>query len=523
MSKFNSTSKGKGTTRRTLSKDGVSAWETSACTDLCDRVLTSFFGEDRFYETGKESSDNIIALIHTVAKEKPKFVAKLAILAREEFNLRSVSQVIVAELSKVHKGDSLVSDTLERIAKRPDDLTEIVAYLLKDVSTSKDINGRLKHKNKKLPNSIKKGISKAIIKFDEYQWSKYYGNGKDVKLIDLLKLVHPKPINNEQSDMWRRAIQNKLKPADTWERKLSESGQGVKTEVDKLIAKKECWESLIKSKKIGYMALLRNIRNIIEVGVSEDVHEMVQNYLGNETAVLKSKQLPFRFYSAYKAIVNERQLNPYIKNRYLNVLGKAMSYSAKNIMPIKGRTLLATDLSGSMNGKLSNNSDVSYKEVGAVLSALANQFCDESILCGFGTNFDLIHLSDSPTEILNNVSKIMNTDLGYSTNASLIMQYLLDNNIKVDQIILFSDMQLNGSYTFGLNSLDKDISTYRKRINKNVRIYELNLAGYGSSQINPNDSNYVHMSGWSDNTLKYITEYQSLKTGIIDMVNKVSL
>ena len=523
MSKFNSTSTGKSAARRTKSKDGVSAWKSSAYTDLCDRVLTSFYGEDRFYESGKQSADNIVSLIKTVAKEDPVFVGKLAVLAREQFNLRSVSQVVAAELSKIHKGDNLVSQVVERIAKRPDDLTELVAYILKDAETVETANGLTRKRKRKLSTSLKKGISKAIVKLDEYQWSKYSGNGKDVKLTDLLNLTHPKPLNQAQSDLWKRAFEGKLKVAETWERKISEAGQGTKTDTEKAVAKKENWEELILSKKLGYMALLRNIRNIVQSGVSTEAHQAAQAYLGNETAVLNSKQLPFRFYSAFKVLANERDLDPFVKKGYMKALGLALSYSGKNIPTLKGRTVLATDLSGSMDQPISKDSTVTCKEVGAVLSALASQFCEESIVCAFGTDFKVVNLSDDPMRVLEDTAEIMKTNVGWSTNAHLVMQYLIKNKIVVDQIMLFTDMQLNGGYGYGSNSLDNDIKQYRQSVNKDARIYEMNLCGNGSTQINPNDPNYVHMSGWNDNVLKYITEYQSLKNGIIDMVNQVTL
>ena len=525
MAKFNEATKGKSAATRTVSKDGVPAFKQTAYTELCDRVLTCFFGEDRYYESGKQSSTELIGLIKKVAKEDPVFVAKLAVLAREKFNLRSVTQVIAAELSKIHKGDDLVQRVVNRITQRPDDLTELVAYLLQDAKVKTDLkSGRKLRSDKKIPNSVKKGIATAITKFEEYHWSKYQGTGKDVKLVDLLYLTHPKPLNDEQSAMWRRAIRGELKVAETWERTISAAGQGKQSEDEKIEAKKDGWEKLILEKKLGYMAALRNIRNIIQAGVSKEAHAALQAYLSNENAVLNSKQLPFRFYSAYKAIQAEiKSLDGFLVQGYSKALATALAHSAKNITPLKGRSVLACDCSGSMSNALSKDSTITYHEVGAVLGALANQFCEENIVCAFGSSFKVVNMSDEKSAILNNIEKIMHANVGHSTDAHLVMQYLINNKIQADNILLFTDCQLNGSYGWGGNSLQRDIDTYRKTIKQDVRIYELNLAGYGSSQVNPNDPNYVHMAGWSDNTLKYITDYQELKNGIIDMVNEVEI
>ena len=525
MAKFNETTKGKSAASRTISKDGIPAFKQTAYTELCDRVLTCFFGEDKFYESGKQSSSELLGLVKQVAKEDPVFVAKLAVLAREKFNLRSVTQVLAAELSKIHKGDNLVQKVINRVAQRPDDLTELVSYLLQDAKIKTDLkSGRKVRSDKKIPNSVKKGIAIAITKFEEYQWSKYTGNGKEVKLVDLLHLAHPKPLNDDQSAMWRRAIRGELKVAETWERTISAAGQGKQTEEDKIEAKKDGWEKLILEKKLGYMAALRNIRNIIQSGVSPEAHKMVQDYLSNENAVLNSKQLPFRFYSAYKAIqADVRSMDPFLAKGYTKALSTALAYSAKNITPLKGRSVLACDCSGSMDTALAKDSTTTYHEIGAVLGALANQFCEESIVCAFGSEFKVVDMSDEKTAVLTNIDKVMKANVGHSTDAHLVMQYLIKNKIHADNILLFTDCQLNGSYGWGGNSLQRDIDTYRKTIKNDVRIYELNLAGYGSSQVNPKDANYVHMSGWSDNTLKFITDYQELKHGIIDMVNQVEI
>jgi hypothetical protein len=521
MSKFNSTSKGNGMSKRTLSKDGVSAYELSPKMELCDRVLTCFYGQDRFYENGDESRGNLHNLLEQVAKEDPKFVAKLAVLAREKFNLRSVTQVLTAELSKIHRGDDLVPRVVERIAVRPDDLTELASYLINMTDSKTDLNGRVLHKSKKLPNSIKRGIARAITRFDEYQWSKYSSGKKELKLIDLLKLTHPKPKDDKQSDLWRRAIRGELKAAETWERKLTQAGQNKSSKVEVEDAKRESWEQLIMNKKLPYMAALRNLRNIIESNVSQDAHQKLANYLSNENAVANSRQLPFRFYSAYKALMESYSIDPFVRKLYIKALNKAMYESAKNITPLKGRTLIAIDLSGSMCGTLSDRSGVTYMEVGAMLGALADQYCEDSIVTVFGHDMKVLNIVNEQA-VLDNVNGIMKTNVGHSTNAHLVMRYINENNIKVDNILFFTDMQLNGSY-WGDSSLTKDLNTYRARVNKDAYVYEFNLAGYGSTQVDPNDNKYVHLSGWSDNLLKYVTEYQQLRNGIVDMVEQVEI
>jgi len=499
------------------SKDGVIAFQKDAYQELCDRVLTCFWGQESFYETGKESSSRILALTASVAKEDPVFLAKLAILAREKFNLRSVTQVLTAELSRHHRGDDLIQNVICRVAQRPDDLTEMVAYLINNTAKKVTIKGRTEHKNKRLPNSIKKGIGKAFAKFDEYQLSKYDSSKKEVSLIDLLRLFHPKPETKEMGEMWGRLVKGELKPAETWERALSKAGQGKKDESEKVEAKTEAWEDLIIGKKLGYMAALRNIRNVIEAKVSPLAHSTLQAYLSNEKAVLNSKQLPFRFYSAYNEIEKMTSVDAFAKKGYMKALNEALSYSGSNVTKFVGRSVLAIDQSGSMDATVSDKSDISMKQIAALLGALAPRFCDESITVGFAEGFVVHNVSEKVDRVLDDVKKILSESIGYSTNGWKVFNYLIQHNLVVDRVIFLTDEQMNGANDFRTYA-----ESYRK-IAPNCDIVTINMKGNGTTQIDPKNPRNIYMAGWSDKTLEFLAQQQEFKNGIVDMVNAVEI
>lgn len=507
---------------KALSKDGVVAFKKTPITELCDRVLTCFYGEEKGYESGSEATKELIKLVHQVATVEPVFVAKLAILARETFHLRTVPQVIAVELANYHKGDSMISSLLGRIIQRPDEMSDVLAYYIKmHTQEVRDVHGRTSHTGKKIPAQIRKGIEKALRKFDEYQLSKYKGTRKEVKLRDVIRIIHPKPLDEKQSDLWKRVITDELATANTWEVALSNAGQSAKNDdgtVDRTALetlKRDAWESKIINKELGYMAALRNIRNIIQANVSAEAHKKLQEYISNEKAVLNSKQLPFRFYSAYRAIANEVS-DPFLQKGYQLALNRALYHSGKNLPKITGRTAIVSDLSGSMTWKtISEDSDIKLVEVGAVLSVIASQFCENSINIGFASFVKVINFETNESNTLDNVSKILNLQLGGGTNTAGVIKYLIDNKISVDNIIIFTDGQYNvGEYT----SLEK---TYRKDINESVVVYNVDLAGYGTTQHDPKNPNNVFVSGWSDNILRYISDRKKYQDGIVDMVNQV--
>src|SRR4030042_4520476 len=140
---------------------------------------------------------------------------------------------------------------------------------------------------------------------------------REITLKDAIFLTHPKPQTADQDKLFKDIINGTLETPFTWETELSAKGN-----------KKETWEPLIDSKRVGYMALLRNLRNILQAGVSNAHIEKVCEYLSNKEAVENSKQLPFRFLSAYRELKKVGSpVSPYV----LESLEKAIQHSAVNI------------------------------------------------------------------------------------------------------------------------------------------------------------------------------------------------
>jgi len=155
------------------------------------------------------------------------------------------------EFSGIEKHKLCVSEILPQIITRADMLAEFVSIYWK-------VNGG------KVPLSaqVKKGLAKSFLNFDEYQFSKYRGDGNEIKLRDVLFMVHPKPENQEQQDLWNKITNNELTTPDTWEVALS-TGKD----------KKSTWERLIENNNLGALAFMCNLRNMEDVGVDRDIIE----------------------------------------------------------------------------------------------------------------------------------------------------------------------------------------------------------------------------------------------------------
>lgn len=182
-----------------------------------------------------------------------------------------------------------------------------------------------------------------IDKFDKYALAKYRGEGKSFKLVDVVNLVHPTP-TEKNLEAIAALVKGELKSFDTWETGLSAAGQIASNEGEKADFKKEAWIKLIWEKKIGYFALLRNLRNIIEQA-PEVIPEAIET-LTNPVIIKKSLVLPFRYLTAFEEI--QKLTQGKVVREVLAALNRAVDIAVDNVPKFDGETLVVLDVSGSM-------------------------------------------------------------------------------------------------------------------------------------------------------------------------------
>lgn len=460
MAKFNSP-----TTIKTTNKDGHVAYGMTDKAKLVTQVLSSFFQEAKFYG---DNSTEMQEVIKRVIQKDPQFVSNLAVFARREFNMRSVSHVLTAYLAHEEKGKPYVRKTIKGVSVRGDDVTEIMSFYLSTFG-------------KPIPNSLKKGINDVLTGFDEYTIAKYKGDGKAVKMRDLICLCRPKPKNKEQEAMWKRCLEGNLEVPETWETQLSANGNN-----------RETWEKLIDGGKVGYMALLRNLRNILNANPGNI--DKVFAKLSDPVAVRKSKQLPFRFLSAYRSVA------PIATSRVFDVLEDAFDASIDNLPKIPGTTVIAIDTSGSMNMPVSRNSEVFCDEIALLLGMIANRICENSIVYTFDTELNKLIVSRR-SGILHTV---INSNMsGGGTNMSLPFQAMIRHQICADRVIVLSDNQCNSGWRFDNRKTIQTLADeYRRTSGNDIWVHAIDLQGYGTQQFHGAKTNII--AGWSEKVFDFI-------------------
>jgi len=273
----------------------------------------------------------------------------------------------------------------------------------------------------------------------------------------------------------------------------------------------------IKMKINNYMAILRNINNINKVGVSDEHFNKVLEAIENKQAVKNSKQFPFRFYSV---LANTRITDPFKTKLLAKSLEKALNYSVENLPKLKGNTLASADTSGSMISPVSKNSRITCLDIACLMTAMTNKFSENGVASVFGTNFETVTLSNN---ILEDSMKIRKTDVGWSTNGYKVIEYAINNNIKVDRFILYTDEELYSTSPFGDGNLQKYFDAYLREINPNAMLYVVNLNGYGDSCVNTKSKNVITFSGWSEKILSYIATYEEGFENQIEKIESYSI
>ena len=455
MAKFNAKS-----TIKTVNHEGHAAYAMQDKTRLITQVLTSFFDEKKFYQSNDRP---MLETLRSVIRNDPQFVSNLAVFARREFGLRSVSHVLTCFLAAVPEGKPYARRTVRGVTLRGDDATEILAFYLNTFG-------------KPIPNSLRKGLLDVIATFDAYTLAKYKGTGNDVKMRDLFRICRPHPETEEQSVLWKQVVDNTLPTPLTWETELSANGNT-----------KESWEKLIASGRLPYMALLRNLRNIVSANPSNLPDALSR--LSDPEAVRKSRQFPFRFLSAY------RSLPASAGKKVFDALEAAASASVANLPRLPGRTVIAMDVSGSMSMPVSKNSEVCCCEIGMMLGLIANRICDDAVFYTF--NYDL-RSPTVPSSAGLLYACVHEANAFGGTDMSLPFCEMIQKKIHADRIIVISDNECNR----GNRTIQSYANTYRKTVNAGLWVHAIDLLGYGTKQFTGPKTNII--AGWSEKVFDFI-------------------
>jgi 60 kDa SS-A/Ro ribonucleoprotein len=382
---------------RAFTHEGARARRFTPEMELKRALMNCLLWENQFYEDGVAIAERIKAL---VPKVDPARVAALAIEAREVMKLRHAPLLVVREMARHEKHRVLVADTLAQVIQRPDEMTELLAIYWADA-----LGPQQQRKRQPVSAQVKKGLARALVKFDAYQLAKYDRDGA-VRIRDVLFLVHAKPRDADQEKVWKQLVDGELASPDTWEVSLS-SGKD----------KRESFERLIAEKRLGGLALLRNLRLMQKAEVPR------QTIADAIDAMRTDRVLPYRFITAARYAPD-----------FEPELESAMLKSLKGYVRLPGRTRLLIDVSGSMFATLSTQSEMTRAEAACGLAILAREVCDEVEIFTFSN--DVVKVPPRRGFALRDA--VINSQ---SHGGTYLGKAVTEIDRKGDRLIIFTDEQ----------------------------------------------------------------------------------
>lgn len=502
-----------GTGERTATHEGGPAYVRTARGDLFLLAMTNMVGQDTFYESAADRDNRFRTLVRKVANEDPAWMSQFIPWLRTEAHMRTAAVVAAAETAAemLLHGTPGARKIIASALQRPDEPGEFLGYWMQAYG-------------RKLPMAVKRGVGDAVIRlYTERSLLKYDTESHGLRFGDVIELTHPGDAKGSaqhlqgawQGDLFRYAIDRRhnreggapeslnmlrsnawlreeaktnprllldsgaLRAAGmTWEDALSLGGQLG-------LDKRELWEAMIPS--MGYMALLRNLRNFDQAGVSDTVAAGVAQRLADPDQVARSKQFPFRFVSALKAVESYRWHQP---------LETAVNLACSNAPALEGDTLVLVDVSGSMRATVSDKSGLSRMEVGALFGSMLASRAGRAQLVAFGTEHESFGIPPAGTSVLRLAKDVQaaGARLGWGTNTEPALRATFNGH---RQVFIFTDEQSFGSSAWGYSDVTHAVPD-------DVPVFAFNLAGYAPSQLDLTQRNRYALGGFSDKTFTLI-------------------
>lgn len=488
-----------------LTHEGGEGFERTPESELFLLAVTNMVGEDTFYEAAWQRDKRYTQLIREVVATNPEFISGadpdgdrvgFAQYLRETMLMRSASVVMAGEYvaAKGPNGRSVVARALQR----PDEPAEILGYWLSQ-------HGR------RLPAALKRGIADAVVRlYNERAALRYDGVSRSIRMADVIELVHPSPKDDRQSELFRYLLDKRhhddersrewvlgpehglkmIRMATALEMLPDDERRQVLRERPEVLAEAgfswerlsgwlpggmdaEAWEAVIPT--MGYMATLRNVRNFEEAEVSKKALKQVAARLADPDEVARSRQFPYRFWSAYKA-------SPSVT--WSAALEDALETSVKNTPELPGRTLVLIDTSGSMQTPVGGRTKVMRYEVAALFAAAQAKRAKDVDVVIFGSWHRPLPVKRS-TSVLRYIEQVGKA-IGSVGHATYLYDALLSNFDGHDRVVVFTDEQAH-------DSVADPAALARVPL-----IYTFNVAGYRAGAFDTNQSGRYTFGGFTD-------------------------
>lgn len=507
-----------------VTHEGGPGYSRDPKSELFLLAVTNMVGENKFYESGKDRDARFESLAKQVIAEDPAWVGEFIPYLRNDLNMRSASLVLAClyareRLGKAAKeGAPSIRSVIHDAISRADEPAELLAYWIGQY-------GRV------IPKPVKRGVADAVVdKYDEFTALKWDSDRATVRMGDVIELTHPTPADPVQSSLFRYLINDRHGRADEVDTILGRIGTRRRLEAMPVEQRRpyiessmwpadataaavtwewlsgwlqgpmdaKAWESVIP--KMGYMALLRNLRNFDQAGISDEVRAQVVARLTDPKAVAGSRQLPIRFYNAYRAVTDAEGGGKH----WQQPLAMALDLTLQNIPELPGRTLVMIDASGSMYSNWGGRRSVSKLFEVAALFGAAIGLRNDADVYAYDTRSVKIAVRQG-NSVMYAIDAVARCGLGGGTAT---WQNVEANYRSHDRVIIVTDEQAHPG-------ADHNVVPAR------IPVYTFNVAGYRYGHApSHNEAKRYTFGGLTDAAFAAIS---ALERGVDDLAGSAAV
>ena len=445
-------------------------------------------------------SDDLSNLRREIRGTDVDLIAKLAIHFGEGSNFRDLAFLLTAELAAFNGNDEKIAQLVARIVRQPTDIPLWLAYYF-----------RATRPGQRPARVVRKDLGQLLNRLDEFQYSRCH-RGTQLALRDALRLLRPKAADGTRKTLFSAILRDQIPVRSTWEQEWHALyQQHYESPEQRQVVLRDKWKEGISSFRIGYTALLDNLRPMLCAGVSGKVLKLAADYLGNAAAVSRSGTNPLRILEVYRAL---RRMEQGGAGMLAEALEQAVLNSswARSGFGSKGISVIAMDVSNSMRRPVDGLSGVQRFDVAPLLAMLWKSQGHQLLTGIIGNNWRPLELPAKPILLAVDEFRAHEGEAGYAINAWLVLQDLMRRRQVVDRVLIFTDYRLWDNRSFNQpagTDLGHCWRQYRSQVAPQARLYLFDLAGYGSRPLECLEDGVFLIAGWKERMIDILEAVES--------------
>lgn len=488
----------------TVNEAGGTAYKLSDKAALAQYAMTGCFN-GTYYVSDKDQLKTTLELANKV---DPKFVAKLAVYARQKGLMKDMPAVLAAVVAG--KDPELLSQIFDKVIDNPKMLRNFVQVMRSGATGRKSLGTRPK---KLIQNYLETLSDEQLFKADV---------GNDPSLQDIIKLVHPKPTNKKRSALYGYLLDKEYSKRDlcTLAKQFEDFKKDMKGEIPDvpfqmltaLPLTDKHWKQIAENATWNQIRMNLNTFARHNVLADKKMVDALATKLSDPEQVKRSKTFPYQLFTAYLNV------DASIPVKLTNALQDAAEASLDNIPEFNGKVYVMVDTSGSMGSAVTGNrGSVTTKmrcvDVAALFAAAILRKNPDTEIIPFDTSVHVNHRFNPRDSIMTN-AKTLASFGGGGTNCSSALEYVNRKAGKGDLVIYVSDNESwvdSGRSIWGVSRGTATMQEWNKFAarNKGAKLVCIDIQPNSSTQAHTRDD-ILNVGGFSDQVFDVIARFVEL-------------